>query len=305
MKTLRKKEPRPKTTLRNCCSVCLRLIANKKSKLAMNVMLNAVYGYTRVAAKLIGRNLNSNAYIPPLLTTLKNKRMITLEEWNRLTVLLMVMDGLDIEVYEENADLDPSDVNSLHEYADILKRVIRRNLKRAAGGSLQKIGVKKSHEFIAKYLTAKGFQVYPREMLCGSVGCPFERNRLVDVAAMKDGKLYAFEYKSVGDGLMRAVKQAENYRRSFDYVVLVAEVPRYDFSLNPTRGVRIKEFLRIGVGLWTVQFTENECIFTVVRDPLPQVPVPQNREWVMLKFRHNPRIMRKQPVNNKRLSDFA
>ncbi len=100
----------------------------------------------------------------------------------------------------------------------------------------------------------KGFKVYPHEMVCGEIGCPNEQNRFVDVAAMKDRLFYAFEYKSAGDYLLRAVKQVENYRLSFDYVIVVAEIPRADVSVHPTRGVRIKEILKLGAGLWTVRF---------------------------------------------------
>jgi len=110
------------------------------------------------------------------------------------------------------------------------------------------------YPFLSDFLMKKGFTVYPHEMVCGEVNCPHPQNRFVDVAAKKDGKLYAFEYKSVGDYLLRAVKQIENYRLSFDYVVVVAEVPRYDVSVHPTRGVRIKELLRLGAGFWIVNF---------------------------------------------------
>lgn len=110
------------------------------------------------------------------------------------------------------------------------------------------------YPFLSTYLMNKGFHVYPHEMICGSVNCQHERNRFVDVAAKKNEKLYAFEYKSATDYLMRAVKQVENYRLSFDYVIVVAEVPRIDVSVHPTRGIRIKEFFKLDAGLWTVNF---------------------------------------------------
>lgn len=110
------------------------------------------------------------------------------------------------------------------------------------------------YPFLSEFLMRHGFAVYPHEMSCGTINCRYERNRLVDVAAKKDGKFYAFEYKSATDYLMRAVKQVENYRLSFDYVIVVAEVPRADVSVHPTRGVRIKELLKLGAGLWTVNF---------------------------------------------------
>jgi len=110
------------------------------------------------------------------------------------------------------------------------------------------------YPFLTDYLMKIGYHVYPHEMVCGEIDCPHEQNRLVDAVAKKDGKFYAFEYKSSSDYLMRAVKQVENYRQSFDYVIVVAEVPRFDVSVHPTRGVRIRELVKLGAGLWTVTF---------------------------------------------------
>lgn len=111
-----------------------------------------------------------------------------------------------------------------------------------------------NYDFLHHYLRQQGFTVYPHEIWCGDEECEFTRNRLVDVAAKKNGLLYAFEYKSAADRLLRAVEQVANYSHSFDYVVVVAEVPRTDISVNPKKGIRIKEILRQGAGLWTVKF---------------------------------------------------
>lgn len=118
-----------------------------------------------------------------------------------------------------------------------------------------------TYAFLHEYLRQQGFILYPHEIICGNDECEHERNRLVDVAARKDGLFYAFEYKSSADRLLRAVKQVDNYRKSFDYVIVVAEVPRTDISVDPKRGVRIKEILKLGAGLWTVQFTRRRNIW--------------------------------------------
>jgi len=107
---------------------------------------------------------------------------------------------------------------------------------------------------LKRYLKQKGYDVYPSEIVCGPIGCPHQQNRLVDVAARKGECFYAFEYKSARDYLPRALKQIENYRLSFDYVILVAEIPRGDVSVDPKRGFYMKKFLNLGVGLWTVRF---------------------------------------------------
>jgi len=116
------------------------------------------------------------------------------------------------------------------------------------------------YPFLQHYLRQQGFTVYPHEIWCGEAGCEFDRNRLVDVAAKKNSLLYAFEYKSAGDRLLRAVEQVANYSHSFDYVIVVAEVPRTDISVNPKKGVRIREILRQGAGLWTVKFQKAKTL---------------------------------------------
>jgi len=297
---LLRKELRPKKRRETAYSFCRRLIVKQEFGRAIDVMGKAVYDYALGLAKQFGETLDSPFEVDSFLSRLEKEGIITGIEFNRLTVLKMVIDGLSVEVHEENGLLELKDAEYLREYAFLLERIGQRGKPPVKGTYPAH-----PHAFLADYLTKNGFHVYPREMVCGGVGCPFEKNRLVDVAAVKEGKLYAFEYKSSGDGLMRAVKQAENYRRSFDYVILVAETPRYDFSLNPTRGVRIKEFLRIGVGLWTVRFIGDETEISIIRDPQLQSPVPQNRAWVELKFKHNVKVLSKQAVNNKQLTDFA
>lgn len=112
--------------------------------------------------------------------------------------------------------------------------------------------MKLTYGFLKRYLRQNGYDVYPHEMICGPIGCPHEQNRFVDVVARKNGCFYAFEYKSAGDNLLRAVAQVENYRKSFDYVIVVAEIPRHDISVDPGKGVRIHDILKLGAGLWIV-----------------------------------------------------
>jgi len=294
-KRLLKAEPKPKNVTKNEYQMCLREITSGKFSRAVLMMQDAVCANACLLADAFKKPFYSSK-IPELVDGLQREGIVSEQEANRLAVLLMVMDGLEMEVFESGGTLTVEDARYLREFVGIVKRIL-------LGQASAKPQV--PYWFLRDHLASLGFSVYPREMVCGSVGCPFEKNRLVDVAAEKDGKFWAFEYKSVGDGLMRAVKQAENYRRSFDYVVLVAEVPRYDFSLNPTRGIRIKEFFMVGAGLWTVNLSDARPEFAVVREPLPQNPVPQNHAWIELKFHHNLKILSKQAVNNKKLSDYV
>lgn len=108
---------------------------------------------------------------------------------------------------------------------------------------------------LTDYLTRSRYLVYPGEISCGRYETPNSPYRLVDVAAYRNGRFYAFEYKSSGDPVSNAVRQVENYGKSFDYVLLVLEVPRkgrYGFSLTLRRGKRIYEIIRCGVGVWSL-----------------------------------------------------
>ncbi len=169
------------------------------------------------------------------------------------------------------------------------------------------------YPFLSAHLLAQGFQVYTREMVCGSIGCRHEANRFVDVAAQKQGFYYAFEYKSNGDHILRALPQVENYSQSFDYVIIVAELPRTEISLDLRRGVRIKEFLRLGAGIWTVKFDKMEKgdppftwiesinpQFQVLIEPSLQSPNPKNKEWIRLKFEH---YLKRMPLLKHQLSE--
>jgi len=178
------------------------------------------------------------------------------------------------------------------------------------------------YPFLSAHLLAQGFQVYTREMVCGSIGCRHEANRFVDVAAQKQGFYYAFEYKSNGDHILRALPQVENYSQSFDYVIIVAELPRTEISLDLRRGVRIKEFLRLGAGIWTVKFdrlkkedeygntwTESSNPqFKVLSEPSLQNPHPKNKEWIRLKFQNYgkrlPLLKRQVSEGQKELSEY-
>ena len=138
--------------------------------------------------------------------------------------------------------------------------------------------------FLIEYLRRIGYLVYPTELSCGCYDTPHDRYRLVDVAAYKDGGFYAFEYKSSSDPISRAVKQIENYRRTFDYVILLVEVPRKGrsgVSLN-SRGKRIFDILRLGTGIWIASKNRSEGgyhIQEIARARL-QTPNSRNRKYV-------------------------
>jgi len=147
--------------------------------------------------------------------------------------------------------------------------------------------------FLKNYLDGKGYSVYPTEINCSGKHCPDpEKNLIVDVAAYKRGSYYAFEYKSNGDQLLRAIPQIKNYSVSFDFVIVVAQIPRHDISTDPRRGIRLREITKLGAGFWTVEFHEDpyksnygaKTIHELI-PPKQQRPHPENKKWIQNKFK--------------------
>jgi len=155
----------------------------------------------------------------------------------------------------------------------------------------------RQYGFLKSYLDGRGYRVYPSEIIIGLQDIPHkDQGFFVDVAAFKNGHYYAFEYKSNCDQLLRSLKQIDNYSLSFDYVVVVAEVPRHDISVNLSRGVRIKEIIGRGAGFWTVQLGEidivhakykplSKPVFAEVLEPKLQHPHPANKQYIEQKFK--------------------
>ena len=154
---------------------------------------------------------------------------------------------------------------------------------------------------LARWLASLGHIVYPYEMLCKPVPVkdkkPAWTRKLrsgtyihykthflygnVDVASRFQGKLYAWEYKSENDNILRALKQAKNYARSFDYVVVVVEdLSQADRHVR-AKGKYVKTILcEFGVGIaWN-----DEGNFDMVFSPKLQNPDPKLNEQLQLRF---------------------
>jgi len=114
---------------------------------------------------------------------------------------------------------------------------------------------------LVEYLNGQGFAIYPMEMAAKEV--VNEKHYFVDVVAMKDNKIWAFEYKSYNDSVKRAILQIENYRKCFDFAVVVGTNLR---KLLKYRDV----FQKLGAGLWHLKRGK----VTVLEEPKKQPPIP-------------------------------
>lgn len=147
--------------------------------------------------------------------------------------------------------------------------------------------------FLIDYLKGAGYIVYPTELRCGWHEMPHYPYRWVDAAAYKGGKFYAFEYKSSSDPISGAVKQIENYRHSFNYVILLVEIPRRGrsgFSLTLNKGKRIYEIIRSGAGIWVISRNRVKRKDTIqeIMKPKRQYPHPLNIRYIEQKFQSYP-----------------
>jgi hypothetical protein len=147
-----------------------------------------------------------------------------------------------------------------------------------------------SISFIIEYLQMNGFIVYPTEIYCGIDNVPHYPYRFVDAAAYKEGNFYAFEFKSSGDPLCseRVFKQIENYKVSFDYVILVAEIPRKGrtgFTLN-LKGKKIYDILRLGAGICILSINSSTKKYVVkeIVKPKKQKPNLKNKRFIEKQF---------------------
>ena len=155
------------------------------------------------------------------------------------------------------------------------------------------------HKILSNYLRQRGYIVYPDELKCGYIETPNYPYRWVDIAAYKNTKFYAFEYKSSGDPISGALKQIENYRHTFDYVILVVEVPRKGrtgISLNSKRGKKIYQILSLGTGVWTLSLdkSKRKIMIKEITKPTLQNPNSTNR-------RNIEKIFRTHSWKNKRI----
>ena len=140
---------------------------------------------------------------------------------------------------------------------------------------------------LASWLVSIGHIVYPYEMICEPVKKQityFRSHYLygkVDVVSRFQGKLWAWEYKSKSDNVLRGLKQVKNYARSFNYVCLVAENSGVCDRVVKAQKESVENILKkMGVGLvW-----DDEGTFRILTDPKLQNPVQNLNEALLKRF---------------------
>jgi hypothetical protein len=132
---------------------------------------------------------------------------------------------------------------------------------------------KQCYDQFKTYLRKTGFTLFPTEFDCPSSAHPF-----VDVAGKFGSHFWAFEYKSAGDSVGKAVEQAACYSEWFDYVVVVSE--RW---VDYRRSGAYWKLREIGAGLWNFLPDTSRCISELNPDLL--APDGARRNLVSTRFR--------------------
>lgn len=103
------------------------LVSAKQFEKAIDFMLNEIYEHSKILALKFKIPFEDRTDIAFLFEKLRCDEVVSVEEWNRLTILQMAMDGLDIEVYEYGASIRPNELGYLNEFLDIIRTILARN----------------------------------------------------------------------------------------------------------------------------------------------------------------------------------
>jgi hypothetical protein len=90
-------------------------------------MKRAIFSSSRILAETFEKTIEQPFLVPHLIQELKDNEVITDEEYNRLTVLLMALDGLNVEVSEYGGELQQEDLDYFLEYCQIIQQILFRN----------------------------------------------------------------------------------------------------------------------------------------------------------------------------------
>jgi hypothetical protein len=94
---------------------------------AINLILNEVNEYSKILAKVFDKHFEDKAYISDLISTLVQEGAVSKDQSNRLFVLLMVLDGLDMEVNEGGAKLEEGHFTYLQEFIQIINSILQKH----------------------------------------------------------------------------------------------------------------------------------------------------------------------------------
>jgi len=105
---------------------CMELISTKQFPKAIDFMLSEIHKHSQILAEALGKTLYDSTGMSSLFDELKQEGILKSGERNRLHVLQMVLDGIDIEVHEYGKSLKPEEVNYLIEFLEIIRNLLSK-----------------------------------------------------------------------------------------------------------------------------------------------------------------------------------
>jgi hypothetical protein len=121
-------EPRFEETLHvdEIVQTCANLILMRQFQKATDFMLNEIYEHTQVLARVFGKTISDSTDVSYLFDELLLEDILSKEERNRLNVLQMALDGMDIEVHEYGKDLKMEETDYLAEFLEIIRSLLAK-----------------------------------------------------------------------------------------------------------------------------------------------------------------------------------
>lgn len=117
--------PKEKTSI-GLVEIWRRFIETKEFSQAIEFLLTEITSYSKLLADIFQYELESVSYLPHLYQELKTNKIITEEELARISTLITVIDGIDVEVNEFGASMDMTEIKYYEEYLEYIKKILSR-----------------------------------------------------------------------------------------------------------------------------------------------------------------------------------
>jgi hypothetical protein len=93
---------------------------------ALKIVQFEIYEHCEILAKTFDKTFKGKAYISDLVEELRQEGWIQEKEANRLSVIVMALDGLEIEVRECDGRIEKDDLEYMLEFLRITKNAMRK-----------------------------------------------------------------------------------------------------------------------------------------------------------------------------------
>jgi len=107
--------------------ICSRSISVGKYDDAIETILNEIHKRCEILAEAFGKAIMGRAYVSDLIEQLRQEGQISEEDSNRLSVIIIAIDGLEIEVREYGGSISQEDLDYILEFHKIISNILQEN----------------------------------------------------------------------------------------------------------------------------------------------------------------------------------